>query len=91
MHGSVWQVLVEPGARVAAGDVELVVSDTGGGVDPSVRRRLFSPFTSTKPNGLGVGLSISKSIVDAHHGEIRAEDNAEGGADFIVRLPGAEE
>lgn len=77
--------------RRQGGEVEFSISDTGGGIQPAVRRRLFVPFTSTKPNGLGVGLSISKSIIDAHHGEISAVENPEGGASFVVRLPGIEE
>ena len=60
------------------GMVRTDVSDTGPGLDPSAHSDLFVPFTSTKPNGLGVGLSISRSIIEAHYGTIWAEDNPGG-------------
>jgi len=49
--------------------------------------KLFEPFYSTKEQGLGLGLSISHAIVNAHNGTIRAENNNEGGATFHVTLP----
>ncbi len=63
------------------------VSDTGKGLSGSGQADLFTPFTSTKSNGLGVGLSISRSIIEAHYGTIWAEPNPGGGAKFSFTLP----
>jgi two-component system sensor kinase FixL len=70
-------------ARLAADDkVEVRVSDTGPGIDPAVASQLFQPFVTTKAQGMGVGLSISRTIVEAHGGRIWADANADGGATF---------
>jgi signal transduction histidine kinase len=67
--------------------VEFGVHDSGKGISEEQRPRLFEPFFTTKLEGLGMGLTISRSIVDAHGGEIRAENDPRGGATFRVRLP----
>ncbi|HEV2303228.1 MAG TPA: PAS domain S-box protein [Stellaceae bacterium] len=67
--------------------VEVTVSDTGSGLAAAVRDQLFQPFVSTKPAGMGVGLSICRSIVEAHGGHIRAEANPRGGTIFVFTLP----
>ena len=69
------------------GDVEVHVSDTGPGLSAAVRQQLFEPFFSTKPHGLGMGLTIVRSIVERHHGTLRAENRSAGGALFTVTLP----
>ncbi|HEY1379801.1 MAG TPA: ATP-binding protein [Gemmataceae bacterium] len=69
------------------GWVELSVTDTGPGVSADVRPRLFEPFVSDKEAGLGLGLSVSRRIVEDHGGTLRADNRAEGGAVFTVRLP----
>jgi two-component system sensor kinase FixL len=66
------------------------VSDTGSGIGEEVRERLFQPFMTTKKEGMGVGLSICKTIVEAHGGAIWAENNPDGGATFAFTLPLAE-
>jgi two-component system sensor kinase FixL len=66
--------------------VVLTVRDTGPGVGQEPHR-LFEPFYSTKEAGLGVGLSISRTIVEAYGGSLLAENNDGGGANFHVRLP----
>ncbi len=74
---------------LGAGLVEIAVSDTGRGLPESVRPNLFRPFFTTKESGMGVGLSISRSIVEGHGGELSAYDRPEGGAEFTLTLPRA--
>jgi two-component system sensor kinase FixL len=71
--------------------VEVSVEDSGVGLSPEIRDALFSPFRSTKAEGMGIGLSISRTIVEAHGGRIWAEDRNGGGAIFRFTLPLAEE
>ena len=73
----------------ANGQVFLEVSDTGTGVPADRLQRIFEPFETTKGSGLGLGLSICRSIVGDHGGALWAENNAGHGATFIVRLPAA--
>lgn len=70
------------------GYAEVSVSDTGAGIDPNVRHRLFEKFTTTADKGTGLGLYITKSMVEAHGGKIWAENNLNGkGATFRFTLP----
>lgn len=69
---------------------QVSVADTGPGIAPEVLERLFQPFMTTKPQGMGVGLSISRSIIEAHGGRIWAEANPGGGALFRFILPPAD-
>ncbi|MBI2978916.1 MAG: hypothetical protein HYY38_08905 [Rhodospirillales bacterium] len=69
------------------GDVEVYVKDNGPGVPPDIVDRLFEPFFTTKTDGLGMGLSISRSIVTGHHGRIWLSSEAGGGASFRFTLP----
>jgi signal transduction histidine kinase len=74
------------------GSGTLLVSDLGDGVPGEAKERLFDPFVTTKPGGLGLGLSICRSVVEAHGGSIRHQQNQEGGfrgAVFAFTLPGA--
>lgn len=75
-------------ARNAGPDsVELCVMDRGPGVSPNLEDAIFHPFFTTRPDGLGVGLAVSRSIVEAHDGELRYEERPGGGSTFIVKLP----
>jgi len=67
------------------------VSDTGPGIDEQTAARLFQPFVTTKANGMGVGLSICRTIVEAHGGRIWTEPNPAGGAAFHFTVPLAED
>ena len=67
--------------------VEFEVSDRGPGISSSLADAIFHPFFTTKSDGLGVGLAISRSIVEAHDGTLQYKDNPSGGAIFIVSLP----
>ncbi|MQW14981.1 sensor histidine kinase FixL [Sinorhizobium meliloti] len=69
------------------GEVAVVVEDTGGGIPEEVAGQLFKPFVTTKASGMGIGLSISKRIVEAHGGEMTVSKNEAGGATFRFTLP----
>lgn len=72
------------------GSVEVSVHDTGGGIDPEILPQIFEPFFTTKPGGMGLGLSISRSIVAAHDGTLSAQ-SAPGATVMRVVLPGCQE
>ena len=78
-------VMVTAGA-MAPGLVEISVADTGSGIPAELQHRLFDPFFTTKAAGIGLGLSISRGIVEAHGGHLHAENNASGGATFRFTL-----
>jgi two-component system sensor kinase FixL len=79
--------LVVAAVPTGAGEVEVSVADTGPGLPLEVADRLFEPFVTTKPDGMGVGLSICRTIVEAHGGRLWAEPNPGGGTVFRFRLP----
>ena len=68
-------------------DIVVTVEDTGSGIDRADLERVFEPFFSTKPEGMGMGLSICRSIIEAHGGRITASPAREGGSVFQVSLP----
>jgi two-component system sensor kinase FixL len=73
-------------SAIPGGWVEVRISDTGPGLAPEVLERLFQPFVTTKAEGMGVGLSICRTIIEAHGGEISAFNRPEGGAVFRFTL-----
>jgi two-component system sensor histidine kinase/response regulator len=90
MAGSPLRDLAIRATGTPGGLVEVSVSDTGPGLAPNVRERLFQAFVTTKAAGMGVGLSICQSIVEAHGGRLWADDNPGGGTVFRFTLPVAE-
>ena len=79
------ELLVEtaPGGE---GMAEIRIGDTGSGIDPAIATQLFQPFITTKPQGMGVGLSICRTIVEAHGGKLWVEPNPGGGTVFRFTL-----
>jgi two-component system sensor kinase FixL len=73
--------LAEPGAA------QVTISDTGPGLSEEVAAKLFQPFITTKDKGMGLGLSICQSIIQAHGGRIWATPNERGGVAFHFQLP----
>jgi two-component system sensor kinase FixL len=66
--------------------VYVEVSDTGPGVDPTLSEHIFDSFVTSKPEGMGMGLTISRSIIEAHAGKLRYVTNPEGGTTFMFSL-----
>jgi two-component system, LuxR family, sensor kinase FixL len=91
MHGCERKELVVATAAVDADMIEVSVADTGHGLSKDIADRLFQPFVTTKPAGMGVGLSISKRIIEAHGGKMWAESNKGGGTVFHFTLQSANE
>jgi len=73
-------------AQRPGGMAEVSVSDTGPGIPPEIAAHLFQPFVTSKPQGMGVGLSISRTIIEAHGGQLTAEPNPGGGTIFRLTL-----
>jgi len=69
------------------GSMAVRVADCGAGIDSAIMDRIFEPFFTTKPHGVGMGLSISRSIVESHGGRLWAEQNSSGGAEFQFTVP----
>jgi signal transduction histidine kinase len=79
-------IRVDPGA---GDELEVSVADNGKGVPAEIRKKIFDPFHSTKPNGLGIGLSLGRSIIRSHNGRMWLEAGCDGGAVFHFTLPRA--
>jgi signal transduction histidine kinase len=69
------------------GTVKIAVTDCGSGIPMERLPKLFEPFVTTKKSGMGMGLSIARTIVEAHHGQIWAENNSPTGATFYFTVP----
>ena len=74
-------------AHNARREVQVAVADSGTGIDSNVLPRIFESFVTTKPNGLGIGLSVARDIIERHGGRIWAENNPQGGATLRFTLP----
>lgn len=90
MEGSLQQEIALATVPKEACLIEVSVADTGPGLPEDVAGRLFEPFITTKPDGMGVGLSICRTIIEAHGGHIRAEANPAGGTAFRFTLEAAD-
>ena len=77
--------------KVESNAVLIAVRDSGPGLDPKSLNRLFEPFYTTKPQGMGMGLAICRSIIEAHGGRLWATANSDPGASFHFSLPTGEE
>ena len=73
--------------NVSGAWAEIRIADTGGGIAMDDLNSIFNPFFTTKPQGMGMGLAIARTIVEAHHGTISAENAPTGGALFKIKLP----
>ncbi|HTU21631.1 MAG TPA: ATP-binding protein [Gemmataceae bacterium] len=73
----------------SGGAIDIAVRDTGEGIAPVVLEQLFTPFTSSKPTGTGLGLCISRRIMEDHGGQLHGANAPEGGACFLLTLPAA--
>ena len=90
---------VEPGSREliirtfhdAPSTVRVAIQDSGIGMESGKLKQIFNPFFTTKPEGLGMGLSINRSIIEAHGGRIWVTQNPDRGATFFFTLPVYEE
>lgn len=90
MQNSKRRELIVATSRTPEGMVEITVEDTGPGIAREIADTLFNPFVTTKASGMGVGLSISRTIAEAHGGSLWAENKESGGAVFHLVLPAAE-
>jgi signal transduction histidine kinase len=79
--------LIECDGHTVGSQLILSVADRGPGIPDHVRRRVFDPFFSTKTRGTGLGLAVSKQIVDEHHGRIRLFNRRGGGTRVVIELP----
>lgn len=89
MAASTHRELIASNTRAADDMIEVAISDSGHGFGDDARTNLFQPFFTTKQTGMGVGLSISRTIIETHGGKMWAETNASGGATFRFTLPAA--
>lgn len=81
------RVIAVSTSRVDTRNIRVLVADSGNGFSPPVLAKLFNPFVSTKPNGMGLGLSIARTIIQAHGGSIWAENGANGGGIVGFAIP----
>jgi len=85
------RVLVLRTAKAGATTVRVEVQDSGAGINEGDMAKIFQTFYTTKPDGMGIGLAISRSIVDLHGGRLEAHNNPDGGATFSFTLPTAQD
>jgi two-component system nitrogen regulation sensor histidine kinase NtrY len=81
------EIIIGLSHKKEEGMVSIEVKDTGKGIQPDHKMRLFEPYFSTKKHGTGLGLAIVNSIISDHKGFIRIQDNQPSGTRFIIELP----
>jgi two-component system, NtrC family, nitrogen regulation sensor histidine kinase NtrY len=86
-HASLKEIWISTALDPGRDAVEIVVADSGPGIPPEAKERLFLPFFSTKRRGTGLGLAIVSRIVTEHNGSIRVEENRPAGTRFVIELP----
>ena len=84
--GSVRRLVVRTNSMNGS-DVLVEMQDSGTGIAPDKLERIFEPFVTSKPDGLGIGLSICRSIIERHGGRLWAANNPDRGATFSITLP----
>lgn len=87
MRDSPEKQLIVRTRHVSPAWLQIEVEDTGPGIADEIAPQLFQPFVTTKPNGMGIGLSISRRIIESHGGDLTVARNASGGATFTFSLP----
>jgi two-component system sensor kinase FixL len=87
MEESERRELVVSAAPAPDSMIRISVADTGSGISPDINAQLFQPFITSKRQGMGVGLSISRTIVESHGGTIAPQPNPSGGTIFSFTLP----
>ncbi len=86
-NSMVREIQISSALVVSRDAVEITISDTGHGVTPELKEKLFLPYFSTRKRGTGLGLAIVSRVIEEHHGSIRVEENQPVGARFIIELP----
>ena len=86
-HSPSPRILTISTAAVERNVIQVSIKDTGPGIPADIEERLFTPFTTTKKDGVGIGLSLSHSLIDASGGKLWYTPNPEGGAIFHLSLP----
>jgi signal transduction histidine kinase len=74
-------------SAVREGRILIRVSDSGPGIPPAIRERIFDPFYTTRKDGYGIGLSFSRKVIEDHGGTLTADASEWGGAEFRIELP----
>ena len=82
-------VVIMAGENLAATEVWMRLRDNGPGMNPEVRRRIFDPFYTSKPDGTGLGLALSKKVVESHGGSLEVQADTGSGAEFLLTFPKA--
>ena len=82
-------VVIMAGENLAGTEVWLRIRDNGPGMSEEVRRRIFDPFYTTKSDGTGLGLALSKKVVESHGGSLEVQADSSSGTEFLLTFPQA--